>query len=95
MSLGDDEHPIGFLFEPEVRGEHVHVTVRAGQPGMRALAGTLVLRQVEWAALLALLGRVREINDQGEVMWSVRSTEKTIVVHLVDQPIEIAQEVTP
>lgn len=57
MSLGDDEHPISFRFEPEVRGDHVHVTVRAGLgargdvPAMRALCGTLVMRREEYALL--------------------------------------------
>lgn len=49
--LGDVEHPVSFRFDPEIRGQHVHVRVRAGQAGMRADCGTLVMRREEWAAL--------------------------------------------
>lgn len=66
MSLGDDEHPISFLFQPKIRGEHVHVTVRAGQKGMRALVGTLTFRGIEWAALRELLGASVLIDDDPE-----------------------------
>lgn len=44
-----------FSFEPHVAGEHVHVTVRAGEEGQRALCGVLVLRADEWEALRALV----------------------------------------
>lgn len=57
VSLGDEEHPISFQFEYETRGEHTHVQVRAGQRGMRAVAGRLVLRRVEWSLLKELLRR--------------------------------------
>lgn len=53
--LGDGEHPISFAFEPEVRGDHVHVRVRAGLRGMRALSGELVFRPEEWASLRVAL----------------------------------------
>lgn len=55
--LGDAEHPISFRFESELQGAHVHVTVRAGLRGMRALSGTLVFRPEEWAAFRDVLGQ--------------------------------------
>lgn len=36
-------------------GEHVHVQVRHGQPGSRALLGTLVMRAAEWETFRAAM----------------------------------------
>lgn len=57
--LGDEEHPISFLFEYEKRGDHVHVQVRAGARPHRAAVGRLVFREAEWALLRELLLRNR------------------------------------
>jgi hypothetical protein len=44
-----------FKFEPVVRGDHAHVTVRCGQPGQRAHCGTLTLLVDEWRLLRSIL----------------------------------------
>lgn len=59
--LGDMEHPISILFEPELRGAHVHVAVRAGHRPDRGHAGDLVMRPEEWQVLSSLLGCIGDI----------------------------------
>lgn len=44
-----------WAFEWSQQGEHVHVTVRVGQPGSRALAGRITLRADEAEELRALV----------------------------------------
>lgn len=66
--LGDDEHPISFLFEPRIDGGHVRVTVRTGLRGMRALAGELCFRPAEWVAFREALGRSRPDERLGSTL---------------------------
>ncbi|MGH9095582.1 MAG: hypothetical protein ACRDXE_10515 [Acidimicrobiales bacterium] len=49
--------PKSFRFEPELRGGHVHVTVRAGQEGQRARLGVLIMDEDDWGELAALIQR--------------------------------------
>lgn len=47
---------MGWLFDGETMGSHVHVTVRCGpQPGQRPLLGNLVMRVEEWEQLKTLV----------------------------------------
>lgn len=46
---------MSFKFEARQAGEHVHVTVRAGVEGQRALCGTLTLRPEEWRELRGII----------------------------------------
>lgn len=96
--LGDDEHPISLLFEPEERGEHVHVTVRAGIKGMRALAGTFVLRREEWLVLRDNLTWSEPIGESLAAAFRYAPAGHTShlsgvrIVHFDTSPIEIGAE---
>lgn len=78
--LGDDEHPISFLFEPFSLGGHVHVRVRAGIRGMRALAGTLTMRREEWIVFRDLLGNC---GSDDELLGALK---RAVPVDMVNQP---------
>lgn len=98
--LGDDEHPISFLFQPELRGGHVHVRVRAGNRPSRALAGELVFRPQEWATLERLLEGPPVIRMSSPEPMRVRMTYKEVErdevtrdVWIDRQPLEIERPV--
>jgi hypothetical protein len=94
MALGDEEHPIGFLFEPRIEGDHVRVIVRVGQPGMRALAGELTMRRIEWALLRRVLGADVNVDRRLEVMLNYGRVNAVTAVYPSEQPIEILDAAT-
>lgn len=95
MSLGDDEHPISILFEAEERGDHVHVTVRSGIKGMRALAGRFTLRRDEWLILRDNLTYSEPIDDRlaAAFQYAPKGAKSHLsgvrIVHFDTSPIEV------
>lgn len=51
-----------FALEAERRGDHIHVVVRAGVPGQRALCGKLTMSPAEWDVLRVHLDGKAEIG---------------------------------
>lgn len=93
--LGDDEHPISFLFESRIEGGHVKVTVRAGMRGMRAVAGELTFRPEEWTAFRQCLAASRDVEPELVAMLkyapegATSHLEGARLVYLDTDPIEV------
>lgn len=95
MSLGDEEHRISILFDAVEEGEHVHVTVRSGIKGMRALAGKFTLRREEWLVLRDNLTWSEPIDDRLAAAFryapfgATSHLEGVRIVHFDTTPIEV------